>query len=116
MFQIIVQNHRGISWNKFYDTPHWTQRAELAKETHWLVRAALPAEYEMFKGPVDIRVQAHYKHHPADSDNVCGKIYIDGLKGLVIEDDDPRYVRDCTTRSVTGCCDDYVVIQIMEVE
>lgn len=112
--KIIIPEHRGISWNKFYDSPHWTRRAELARNTHLLMRMHMPEQYDMFTEPVNVRVQAHYKHHPTDSDNVCAKIYIDGLKGLVIEDDDPKFLHDVSTRSINGCCEDYVEITIEE--
>lgn len=113
---IIIPEHRGISWNKFYDSPHWTVRAKFSKDTHWLVRSCLPEQYEMFTVPVNIKIQAHYMHHPTDSDNLCAKIYIDGLKGLVIEDDDPRWLHDVSTRSFTGATSDYVLIQITEAD
>ena len=34
-----------------------------------------------------------------DSDNICAKLAIDGLKGNVIEDDDWKHVHSTTTES-----------------
>lgn len=103
------------SWQLFYESKHWTVRAKLAKTWHVLTVNALPADYQLYTVPVDIWVTAYYTGRACDADNVCAKLVIDGLKGKVIRDDDPRYVVNVTTRSV-HYRQDLVVVDIEESE
>ena len=71
---------------------------------------------KMFDTLVDIRITAYFKNRPLDSSNICGKLYEDGLKGIIIEDDDIRYVREFTTVSAVDKENPRVVITINAVE
>lgn len=68
-----------------------------------MVRALILSQLDrtngMFKEPVDITVTVYFKSHPQDPDNICTKLYIDGLVGHIIEDDSPRYVSSVMSRS-----------------
>lgn len=96
--KIVIPNERPPSWNQLYSAKlHWSKRMKLAQEKHLLVRACLdPNSIEMFEGPVQITFTVYFKDRPQDIDNIAPKMYIDGLKGWIIEDDDWRYVQKLT--------------------
>lgn len=96
---IIIPNERPMSLNKFYSGKHWSVRADEAQRVHDLVVAHLPRKYEMYKEKVDIFIMAYFKNRPFDSDNIISKLYIDGLKGRVIEDDKHSLVGFVASRS-----------------
>lgn len=65
------------------------------------VRASLTPQ-DPFTRPVDIEISAHQRRC-IDSDNICAKLYIDGLRHAgILQDDTPTYVRKVTTQSVKG--------------
>jgi len=96
---ITLDDHRPTSWNKYYSGLHWWERKSLTDEVHSLVVATLGPEFETFDVPVDIVVTAYFKSHPQDPDNICTKMYIDGLVGRVIHNDTMEYVASVTSRS-----------------
>ena len=108
--RLTIPDHRPVSWNRLYSQQHWTKRKALADEVHLLTLAAIPPDAEMVKGPVWIFITAHNRK-PLDPDNICAKLYVDALKGRVIADDDPRYVRGVALRSETGDPKVEIVIQ-----
>lgn len=70
----------------------------------------------MFESIVDIRVECFYKdNRRPDSDNVCDKLAIDSLKGVVIHDDDWRWVRYTSSASFLDRDNPRTVITITEV-
>lgn len=94
---IEIPNARLPSYNKFYaGISHW-ERTTLKDTWTALVRAYIPADAVMFQVPVDIWVMGFYKGNVPDSDNVCAKLAIDGLKDRVIVDDSHKYVHYVTT-------------------
>lgn len=97
--RIVLYGERPISWNKFYSGMHWDTRNKLAQVTHLLVRNELPVDATLFNVPVAITVTAYFKNRPQDPDNICAKLYIDGLIKRVIVDDSPQWVTSVTTRS-----------------
>lgn len=96
---ITLPGERPISWNKLYAGTHWAKRKKAADEAHSLVHANIGAWVKTFSVPVEITVTAWFKHRPLDADNICAKLYIDGLIGTVIHDDKPEFVRSVTTVS-----------------
>jgi hypothetical protein len=110
-----LENHQVISWNKFYSSPHWTMRKCTADEIHQLVKfEALGQEIPHFDKPVNITITAGKPSRLIDADNVCSKLYIDGLVHAgVILNDDPKYVSSVTTRCVKGNIN-YVEIEISD--
>ena len=101
---IWLAGERPISWNKFYSGMHWTKRKALADATHLVVVAAVRdqiPDVEEYKKPVNIRLVAAFKNRPLDADNICAKLYIDGLiHAGVLVDDSPTYVRTVATTSL----------------
>jgi hypothetical protein len=72
---------------------HWTKRAPEVKQIHATVQKAFTGREVMYKVPVDIEIIAMYIKRPIDSDNIWSKPYIDALKGTVIKNDNPNWVR-----------------------
>ena len=98
---ITLLGERPTSWNKFYSGSHWTQRMKAKDQAKLAVRQALPAEVVNGEGwpasaPVRITVTAYMTGRLYDVDNVCTKLYIDALKGWVINDDGPAHVTAVT--------------------
>ena len=112
---IILADERCPSRNDLYAGKHWTVRKEMVDRIHQAVRAAIdPEQAHVYKERVDIHVHAYYDSKPVDSDNVEAKVYIDGLKGWWIADDDMEHVRTVsTTAHMADNC--YVMIEIMPV-
>lgn len=107
--EIKIPNLKAPSWNQLYSGKHWTARKKLADEIHELVRVYSLGK-RIFHKKVDIHIIARYKgKHRRDSDNLCAKVFIDGLVGLVIEDDSTQYVRRVTTEIQTGLLDEVVI-------
>jgi len=98
---ITLDDERPLSWNNLYSGKfHWSQRNAEANRVHLLVLAALdPDTVQMFTGPVAITVTVYFRNRPFDPDNICAKLYIDGLKDRIIEDDTPAQVASVTTVS-----------------
>lgn len=97
--RIVIPNERPTSLNKYYSGRHWTKRSKEAKAVHWAVRAAIPRHAPLFSEPVAITVRAFFNKQPLDADNIVAKLYVDGLCGILIEDDSPKHVRSVTTES-----------------
>lgn len=113
--KIEIPDYKLPSWNQLYSQGHWSKRKKLADEAHNLVWAYAPSK--MFDCQVDIEVVAYYKYKRRhDSDNVCAKVVIDGLKDRVIKEDDTRHVRKVTTQAIIGADSDRVVIEVTPVE
>ena len=112
---ITLADERAPSWNKMYAGIHWSKRVEMIQAVWWKLYAALPHSAQMFAVPVDVSIVATYKGRTVDSDNIFSKGYIDAMKGKLIRDDDPRYVRRVTTESRHGKANS-VVIELTPVE
>lgn len=101
---------RAASWNQYWAGRHHAARSRDKRTSSALVRAALdPNACELYTVPVAITVLAEYKRNPVDCDNVCTKALIDGLRGWLIQNDDPRYVRSFTTISRRGDSDSVTI-------
>lgn len=111
---VITIPARLPSWNTMYSGTHHTQRTAMKNKWHLLVRAALTGEETLYEAPVRVTVDAYYKGNACDPDNVCAKLIIDGLKGLVIQDDTSKYIASVTTTS-TKYNADGVVVTIEEI-
>lgn len=111
--KIVIEDHKVISWNKLYSSKHWRYRSKLAKFIHELVFYSLPKRIPKLKFPVDIFIKAYFKdNRRRDSDNVCGKLYIDGLVPKVLPDDDTKYVRIVSTQVILKAKSDKVLIAV----
>jgi len=115
--KIILEGERPWSWNQMYAGVHWSKRKEEADRVHdevWLDCHVF--KREMIIGVVDILVTAYFKNRPQDSDNICSKLYIDGLIGNVIEDDTREFVRRVSTQSEVDEENPRVEIEIIVLE
>lgn len=101
VIRIILPGEVPISWNQIYESRHWRFRHTEALRVHNTV-ALYANRCEMVKGLVDIAVIVYFHGRMLDSDNIPVKLYVDGLKGRVIVDDSPKYVRAVTSMSVKG--------------
>lgn len=81
---------------------HHQKRARLARDIQWKVRASCDPNWVPFEERVDVLVIATYRHHPVDSDNIVLKPYLDGLKGVLVHDDDCAHVRRVSMESRVG--------------
>ena len=93
---------RSISLNDIYGADSWAVRAKLVSQVHEQVTWQLKIDNvpRVFFAPrVDIHVDAYFRDHWLDSSNIPLKIFEDGLKGWVIENDDPRFVRKVSAQS-----------------
>jgi len=111
--KFFIENHKAVSWNKLYSSGHWTVRSELANYIHTLMLESIGRTSLITKYPVDISIRAYYKDkRRRDSDNVCSKLYIDGLVPKILPDDSTKYVRKVTTQAIIGAEEDKVVLEI----
>jgi hypothetical protein len=106
-FTLILPNHRTLSWNVLYRSGHWKKRSTLAIDIHNLVQATLidqgytiMKKSQLFTKKVDIVLTAYFARLPIDSDNIASKLYIDGLKYILLHDDSLAYVGKVTTESI----------------
>lgn len=97
--KLVLPKDRPMSWNTLYSGSHWSHRKFEAERVHYLVREAIGYDPIMFKNPVDIAVSAYFDTRPLDPDNISSKFYIDGMKGLLISDDNYKFINSVTTRS-----------------
>ena len=117
--KIVLQDERPISWNEMYSGIHWTKRKEEADRVHQLVFYALkeaPLWRFYNEDRVDIHITAYFKCRPQDPDNICSKMYIDGLIGNAIVDDTREFVRKVTVQSEIDKDNPRVEIEITEIE
>ncbi len=114
---IIEIPERLPSWNVFYAGRNHHVRTAIKNKWHGLVANALGQYLEVphFDGPVVIEVWAEYRGTPVDTDNICAKLIIDGLKGTVIIDDKPLYVPTVILHSEHSKRN-YIVVEIREAE
>src|SRR5690348_3604107 len=85
---LVLDGERPASENVFWSGGHWRERREFAARAHLVVRAALGGEPARITRCVDIEIVAYFDKYPLDSDNICGKPYVDGLvrAGLLVND------------------------------
>lgn len=98
---IRLEHYRCPSWNTLYAGKHWTTRKKMAEYAHASVKEALSKLKTIphYSERVKITVIAYLKR-PIDCDNVSSKLILDGLKGLVIDDDSWKDVVSVTTKSL----------------
>lgn len=120
MKKLIINDHKAVSWNKIYSSNSKWIRKKIADNIHEMVwysckEANLkPAQ----KFPQKIKIVAEYKNkYRRDADNICSKVYIDGLvMAEILPDDDYRYINEITKKIKVGCDQDKVIIYIKQNE
>ena len=87
--------NRRYGLNAYYAGKHYQQRKRDAQELHALTWAALKkarVKKQMVRWPVEVRFYWD-DHLDCDNHAVIGKAVVDALKGWVLPDDSPRWVR-----------------------
>jgi hypothetical protein len=97
---IVLPGERPQSWNRFNSGVHWTKRKREVDRVHMVVRAALTGDETPYTYPVDIQFVAYFDKRPLDASNLYLKPYEDALKGWLIVDDSPKYVRSVQSISL----------------
>ncbi len=113
--KIVLLKERPMSWNKLYAGIHWSKRVEEVQRVHFLVKCSTLKVKNRFKNKVNIIVTAYFDHSPFDSDNIPAKLYVDGLRERVLENDNHTYVHKVTTLSEIDTSNPRVEIDIEEV-
>lgn len=115
---IVIPNEQPMSWNKMYAGIHWSKRKAEADRVHLMVRATLDPDWPVFDGLVRIEVRVYFKNLRVqlDPDNICSKVYIDGLKGWLILDDNAKHIRSVESVSLVDRESPRVEIIIAEVQ
>ena len=84
------------SWNQFWAGGHWSKRKAFKDKWRVLTMAALQkyglTEIGLLQRPVNLIVEAA-SVHPLDTSNVCVKPIEDTLIGVLLQDDNPKWVR-----------------------
>lgn len=84
---------RAYSLNAYYAGKHWAVRKKDADYWHLLTLAALGnKEYKTFDVPVEIRFLFN-DNLDCSNHAAMAKMIEDALKGIIIKDDSPKYVR-----------------------
>lgn len=113
---ITLPNERPISWNAFYSGKHWTKRKAEKDRVHAAVLTALegmPTDGWPIRQCVGIEIIAYLKNRPMDVDNICTKLYVDAIKGIVIPDDNMQYVETVIPRVRIDIVNPRTVIRIL---
>lgn len=114
---INIPNHKTVSWNKLYSQNHWALRKRLADEIHNLIYARLIELDVCQKKNKKVRIKVDsYAKRPIDSDNICAKLYIDGIKRYgIIKDDTYEDIESVCLSSHKSKSDETVItIEILK--
>lgn len=82
--------------NKVYAGKHWNERKTQAAQVHLMVRTAIRRQIrtvQKFQKPVTVTI-LYNSRLDIDNHGYLAKMIIDGMKGLLIEDDNRKFV-DC---------------------
>ena len=94
--------HWGM--NQVYSGKHWSIRKEQAAQVHLLVRSAIRRQnrsVRKFQHPVNVRI-SYNSRLDIDNHGYLAKLIIDGMKGVLLEDDDRRFVKSLTQSFHSG--------------
>lgn len=113
--RLLVNSSWGL--NEVYSgTKHWNQRKSQANDVHLLVRAAIRKQnrnVRMFRQPVTVRI-LYNSRLDIDNHGYLTKLIIDGMKGVLIEDDNRRCVRGVTQAFHAGA-QDLILVEVEEI-
>ena len=98
--------NRRFGLNAYYAGKSWPERKRDAEELHMIARAAMHRagiRPVMLRRPVEVRF---YWADGLDADNhaVLGKAFVDAMKGYILTDDGPKYVRKVSHEFWEGDC------------
>ena len=84
---------------------HWGIKQRMAEEWHLLVfqccKEQKVAPINKIGRLIEVTIKCYFKSRAKalDPDNICAKIAIDGLKGIVIKDDNLDHIKRVSTES-----------------
>ena len=91
--KIVLLGERPTSTNETWAGIHWSLRKRIRDRAKMLVELSVYGEnLTLFPDKVWIQVTAYMAHPVYDSGNIETKPYIDALQGIVIENDNGRFV------------------------
>lgn len=88
----------------YSSSKHWSDRKAQAQQVHLLVKAAIRKQnrsVRMFRVPVNVRIR-YNSRLDIDNHGYLAKLIIDGMKGVLIEDDDRKHVKSLTQEFHAG--------------
>ena len=104
-FVVRVKVSGKLGLNSLYSTnKHWAARKREAEAVHEAVKFALMRQQiarEFVKTPIEIDI-SYNSRLDIDNHGYLAKLLIDGLKGYLIEDDSPKFVKKLTQSYWTG--------------
>ncbi len=108
-------NAKTEGLNAIYAGMHWSKRKRLADDWRWIVKDAINKsgiDQKIFDVPVSIEM---YFNSRMDCSNhaLLVKLIEDGLKGVLIADDGPKYVKQIIITLFDG---DGILVKIKEAE
>lgn len=114
-FTLDIMPNSSWGMNAVYSGRHWAERKKQAQTVHMLVRAAIRKQHrnvQMFRVPVSVSI---YYNSRLDIDNhgYLAKLIIDGMKGVLIKDDDRRYVKELYQGFYDGDSKK-IIVEVME--
>lgn len=95
-FELPLQIRSEWGMNRVYAGDHWSVRKRQATQVHMLVRTAIRKQCsgaQIFVEPVTIRIR-YNSRLDIDNHGYVSKLIIDGMKGVLIKDDDQHYVKE----------------------
>ena len=95
-FTIDLAPNSEWGMNRVYSGAHWSVRKRQAAEVHALVKAAIRKQNRNVRKFSESVTVCIWYNSRLDIDNhgYLAKLIIDGMKGVLIEDDDRRYVKE----------------------
>lgn len=114
---IVLDGERPFSWNQFYSGKlHWKERrkhvARVREVVYYAIAEQLGTSVDMYHSPVEIEFTSYLKGRMIDADNITTKLYVDGLVGILLEDDNPKFVRSVKSTVLKDKAHPRVVITI----
>lgn len=114
-FTLDLQPCSAWGMNKIYAGTHWNERKEQAQAVHLLVRASIRKQHRnvrMFREPVSISIW-YNSRLDIDNHGYLAKLIIDGMKGVLIQDDDRRFVKELYQGFYSGDRKK-IIVEVME--
>lgn len=95
-FELLLAPTSKWGMNSVYSGKHWNSRNQQATQVHLMVRSAIRKQCRNitpFDRPVSVSIW-YNSRLDLDNHGYLTKMIIDGMKGLLIVDDDRRYVQE----------------------
>lgn len=95
-FELPLRIKSEWGMNRVYSGDHWSVRKHQASHIHLLVRSSIHKQcgkVKVFSEPVHIRIM-YNSRLDIDNHGYISKLIIDGMKGVLLKDDDRRYVQE----------------------